>query len=73
MSIYVIGVGDKIEVPELLDLASDYRNVFVTSNFNTLLSSGVEVTAIMRNGTEAVSRSKFLKDYFRAKFGISDV
>ena len=73
MSIYVIGVGDKIEVPELLDLASDYRNVFVTSNFNTLLPSGVEVTAIMRNGTEAVSRSKFFKDYFRAKFGISDV
>lgn len=58
VSIYVIGVGDKIEVPELLDLASDYRNVFVTSNFNTLLSSGVEVTAIMRNGTEAVSRNR---------------
>ncbi|PFX15746.1 Equistatin [Stylophora pistillata] len=56
VSIYVIGIGDEIEVPEQMDLASDYRNVFVTSNFNTLLSSGLVVAAIIRNDTKAVSR-----------------
>ena len=60
MSIYVIGIGDKVKIPELMDLASDYRNVFVTSDFSTLLSRGIMVTDIIRNDTKAVSKGKLL-------------
>ena len=60
VSIYVIGIGDKVKIPELMDLASDYRNVFVTSDFTTLFSRGIMVTDIIRNDTKAVSKGKLL-------------
>lgn len=58
VSIYVIGIGDKVKVPELMDLTSDYRNVFVAGDFSALRSRGKVVTDIIKNETKAVSRGK---------------
>jgi len=56
VSIYVIGIGDKVKVPELMDLSSNYRNLFVADDFSTVRSRGKEVTEIIKNGTEDSSR-----------------
>ena len=48
---YAIGVGDNVELPELMDLASDYRNVFTADDLNVLLSSAKIVTEIIKNDT----------------------
>lgn len=58
VSIYVIGIGDKVKVPELMDVSSDYRNVFVADDFSTLLSWGKVVTEMIKNGTQDSSRGK---------------
>jgi len=58
VSIYVIGIGDKVKVAELMDLSSDYRNVFVADDFSTVRSRGKVVTEIIKNGTEDSSRGK---------------
>lgn len=58
VSIYVIGIGDKVKVPELMDLSSDYRSVFVADDFSTVRSLGKVVTEIMKNGSEDSSRGK---------------
>lgn len=66
VSIYVIGIGDKVKVPELMELSSDYRNLFVADDFSTVRSRGNVVTEIIKNGTEDSSRGKLkLIGYFR--------
>ena len=71
VSIYVIGIGDKVTVPELMDLSSDYRNVFVADDFSTVRSQGKVVTEIIKNGTEDSSRGKLkLIGHFRVAFFI---
>lgn len=58
VSIYVIGIGDKVKVPELMDVTSDYRNVFVADDFSTLPSWGKVVTEMIKNRTQDSSRGK---------------
>ena len=47
-----------MKVPELMDLTSDYRNVFTANDFSTLLSSGRAFTEIIKNETNNVSKGK---------------
>ena len=56
VSIYVVGIGDKVKVPELMDLSSDYRNVFVADDLSTVRSRDKEVTEMIKNGTKDSSR-----------------
>lgn len=58
VSIYVIGIGDKVKVPELLDLTSDYRNLFIADDFSALGVKGIVVTEIIKNETKNASRGK---------------
>ena len=46
---YAIGIGDTVELPELMDLASDYRNVFTADDLSVLLSSAKIVTEIIKD------------------------
>lgn len=55
VSIYVIGVGDKVKVPELMDLTSDYRNVFTADDFHTLHSKGRDLAEIIKNESSAAA------------------
>ena len=48
---YAIGIGDNVDLPELMDLASDYRNVFTADDLSVLLSSAKIVTEIIKNDT----------------------
>lgn len=48
---YAIGIGDDVELPELMDLTSDYRNVFTADDLGGLLSSAKIVTEIIKNDT----------------------
>lgn len=58
VSIYVIGIGDKVKVPELMDLTSDYRNMFTADDFSTLRERGIVVTEIIKNETKDASRGR---------------
>ena len=58
ISLYVIGIGDKVKVPELMDLTSDYRNMFIAEDFSTLRARGIVVTEIIKNETKDVSRGR---------------
>ena len=58
VSIYVIGIGNKVKVPELMDLSSDYRNVLVADDFSTVPSWSKVVTEVIKNGTQDSSRGK---------------
>ena len=58
VSIYVIGIGDKVKVPELLDLTSEYRNLFIAEDFSALGVKGIVVTEIIKNETKDASRGK---------------
>ena len=51
ISMYAIGVGDRVEVPELMDLTSSYKNVFLVDDFGDLQSSGRILTEIIKNET----------------------
>lgn len=55
VSIYVIGIGDNVKVSELMDLSSDYRNVFVADDFSIVRSRGTVVTEIIKNETDSDS------------------
>ena len=57
---YVIGVGDQVKVPELMDVSSDYRNVFNVDGFSKLRSRGILVTEIIKNETNDVSMGEIL-------------
>ena len=48
---YTIGIGHNVELPELMDLASDYRNVFTADDLSVLQSSGKILTEIIKNNT----------------------
>ena len=52
--IYAVGIGDEIKVPELLDLTSDYMNVFTSDDFSVLQSSSRILTEIIKNKTNVV-------------------
>ncbi|XP_068710293.1 uncharacterized protein [Montipora foliosa] len=51
ISMYAIGVGDRVEVPELMDLTSSYKNVFLVDDFGDFQSSGRILTEIIKNET----------------------
>lgn len=53
--IFAVGIGTKIIVPELMDLASDYRNVFVADHPSALQSGGTVLADVIRNKTKVLA------------------
>ena len=56
--IYAFAIGDKVKVSELMDLTSDYRNVFSADDFSSLQSKFKMLTEVVKNDTKANSKGK---------------
>ena len=52
----MIGIGDGVNIPELLDVSSDYRDVFTVHGYSTLKSRALVVSEIIRNSTGEITK-----------------
>lgn len=56
--IYAFAIGDEVKVSELMDLSSDYRNVFSADDFNSLQSKFKMLTDLIKNETKTNSKGR---------------
>ena len=56
--IYVIGIGNDVAVPELMDVSSTFRDVFLVHEASTLLSRALVVRDVVRNSTAELTNSE---------------
>lgn len=67
--IYAFAIGDEVKVSELMDLTSDYRNVFSADDFSSLQSKFKMLKEVVKNETKAHSKGRLLNAFKGFKDG----